>query len=221
MGTYFNTVTKPRIQKVIYSDNWKNGKPQDTVGISQMFKYQVLESYEDALNNLQLGKSSQDGLFQFSETAQEEYLLNYMLDVETQDHLFNIEMFRNPFNYQLKVTENNELVPTKVDLVETFNYLIGMYVSRVQRIKDIKLIEGKTREGIKTLIIWRNLETTPHDEVAKVFRKLYDGVRSSEFDQIYINGDHHFDNIRTGGDTFKVKLIEETFFKKMFNISEL
>jgi len=41
-----------------------------------------------------------------------------MLDVETQDHLFNIEMFRNPFNYQLKVTENNELVPTKVDLVE-------------------------------------------------------------------------------------------------------
>ncbi|MFC3157912.1 adenine-specific DNA-methyltransferase [Chryseobacterium arachidis] len=221
MGTYFNTVTKPRIQKVIYSDNWKNGKPQDKVGISQIFKYQILESYEDALNNLQLGKSSQDGLFQFSETAQEDYLLNYMLDVETQDHLFNIEMFRNPFNYQLKVTENNELVPTKIDLVETFNYLIGMYVSRVQRIKDIKLIEGKTREGVKTLIIWRNLETTTHDEVAKVFRKLYDGVRSSEFDQIYINGDHHFDNIRTGGDTFKVKLIEETFFKKMFNISEL
>jgi len=23
MGTYFNTVTKPRIQKVIYTDNWK------------------------------------------------------------------------------------------------------------------------------------------------------------------------------------------------------
>lgn len=221
MGMYFDNTLLFRLKRIIYSDNWKNGKPQDKVGISQLFKYQVLESYEDALNNLQLGKSGQDGLFQFSETAQEDYLLNYMLDVETHDHLFNIEMFRNPFNYQLKVTENNELVPTKVDLVETFNYLIGMYVSRVQRIKDIKVIEGKTREGIKTLIIWRNLETTTHDEVAKVFRKLYDGVRSSEFDQIYINGDHHFDNIRTGGDTFKVKLIEETFFKKMFNISEL
>ena len=221
MGTYFNTVTKPRIQKVIYSDNWKNGKPQDTVGISQMFKYQVLESYEDALNNLQLANSNQAGLLQFGEEAQEEYLLKYMLDVETQDHLFNIEMFRNPFNYQLKVTENNELVPTKVDLIETFNYLIGMYVSRMQRVKDIKVIEGKTREGVKTLIIWRNLDTTTHDEVAKVFRKLYDGVRSSEFDQIYINGDHHFDNIRTAEDTFKVKLIEETFFKKMFNVSEL
>jgi len=49
MGTYFNTVTKPRIQKVIYTDNWKNGKPQDKAGISQIVKYQVLESYEDTL----------------------------------------------------------------------------------------------------------------------------------------------------------------------------
>lgn len=144
-----------------------------------------------------------------------------MLDVESRDHLFNIQMFRNPFNYQLKVTENNELVPTKVDLVETFNYLIGLYVERMQRVGDIKFIEGKTREGVKTLIIWRNVETTTNEETAKKFRKIYDSIRSSEFDQIYINGDHHFDNMRTGEDTFKVKLIEETFFKQMFNISEL
>lgn len=221
MGTYFNTVTKPRIQKVIYSDHWKNGKPQDKIGISQMFKYQVLESYEDSLNNLQLAKTNGDGLLQFSEQGQEDFLLNYMLDVETQDHLFDVQMFRNPFDYQLKVTENNELVPTKVDLVETFNYLIGMYVDRIQRIKDIKIIEGQTREGQKTLIIWRNIDTTTHEEVATVYRKLYDSVRSAEFDQIYINGDHHFDNLRTAEDQFKVKLIEETFFKKMFNISEL
>src|SRR5690606_14186134 len=118
-------------------------------------------------------------------------------------------------------TENNELVTAKVDLVETFNYLIGMYVDRMQRIDDIKVIEGKTREGEKTLIIWRNLDTTSHEEVATVFRKLYDSTRTSEFGQIYINGDHHFDNIRQGDDQFKVKLIEDTFFKRMFNISEL
>lgn len=221
MGTYFNTVTKPRIQKVIYTDKWKNGKPLDKAGISQLFKYQVLESYEDALNNLQLPNKTNEALLNFDEQAQEEYILNYMLDVETQDHLFNVQLFRNPFNYQLKVTENNELVPTKVDLVETFNYLIGLYVERIQRVGDIKFVEGKTREGIKTLVIWRNLETTSNEETAQRFRKIYDSVRSSEFDQIYINGDHHFDNMRTGEDTFKVKLIEETFFKQMFNISEL
>src|SRR5690606_2447102 len=153
MGTYFNTVTKPRIQKVIYTDNWKNGKPQDKAGISQLFKYQVLESYEDALNNLQLPNKTNEALLNFEEQAQEEYILNYMLDVETQDHLFNVQMFRNPFNYQLKVTENNELVPTKVDLVETLNYLIGLYVERMQRVGVIKFVEGNKREGIKTLVI--------------------------------------------------------------------
>ena len=221
MGGYFDTVTKPRIQKVIYTDSWKDGKPQDREGISQLVKYQVLESYEDALNNLQLPDKPSESLLNFDTQAQEEYLLNYMLDVESRDHLFNIQMFRNPFNYQLKVTENNELVPTKVDLVETFNYLIGLYVERMQRVGDIKFIEGKTREGAKTLVIWRNVETTTNEETAKKFRKIYDSIRSSEFDQIYINGDHHFDNMRTGEDTFKVKLIEETFFKQMFNISEL
>lgn len=219
MGAYFDTVTKPRIQKVIYSDNWKNGKPQDNKGISQIFKYQVLESYEDALNNLTLKQKSLSNLF--SDNAQEEYLLNYMLDMESNDHLFNIEMFRNPFAYQLKVTENNELVPTTVDLVETFNYLIGLYVERIQRVKEIKFVEGTTREGAKTLVIWRNLEATDNAETQRTFRKIYDSVRSIEFDQIYINGDHHFDNLRQGEDSFKVKLIEETFFKKMFNVTEL
>lgn len=218
MGTYFNTVTKPRIQKVIYTDNWKNGKPQDKAGISQIVKYQVLESYEDTLNNLYLQNKVE---LDFNGKAKEEYLLQYMLELESRDHLFNLEMFRKPFDYQLKVTENNELKPTKVDLVETFNYLIGLYVSKVQRVKDIKVVEGTTHTGIKTLVIWRDLETTTHDEVEKLLRRFYDSQRTKEFQQIYINGDHHLENLRSEGDQFKIKLIEETFFKKMFNEIEL
>lgn len=221
MGMYFNNTLMFRLKRVIYCDNWKNGKPQDKAGISQMFKYQVLESYEDTLNNLLLPTQKASGIFQFNTEAQEEYMLKYMLDVESDGHLFNLQAFKNPFGYQLNVTENNELVPSTIDLVETFNYLIGLYVQRMQRVKDIKLVEGKTRLGEKTLVIWRNLETTTNDETEKVFRKLYDTVRSSEFDQIYINGDHHFENVRSIGDQFKVKLIEEAFFKLMFNSSEL
>ena len=218
VGEYFDSVTKPRIQKVIYSDNWKNGKPQDKGGISQIVKYQVLESYEDTLNNLFLKPTTE---LDFSGKAREEYLIQYMLEMESREHLFNLEMFRKPFDYQLKVTENNELKPTKVDLVETFNYLIGLYVSKVQRVKDIKVVEGTTRTGIKTLVIWRDLDTTTHEEVEKLFRRFYDSQRTNEFQQIYINGDHHLENLRSKGDQFKVKLIEETFFKKMFNEIEL
>lgn len=220
MGSYFNTATKPRVQKVIYSDNWKNGKPLDKDGISQLFKYQVLESYEDTLNNLVLASKDLSQLG-FDEEVQEEYLLQYMLDVESRDHLFNVEIFRNPFDYKLKVTENNEQIPTKVDLVETFNYLIGLYVEHIQRTKDIKFVEGTTRNGVKTLVIWRNLETTTNNETEEVFRKLFESERTSEFQQIYINGDHNLSNFRTEKDQFKVKMIEETFFNKMFNIIEL
>jgi len=218
MGTYFNTVTKPRIQKVIYSDSWKNGKPQDKQGISQLVKYQVLESYEDTLNNLYLDSKTE---LDFSGKAKEEYMLQYMLELESREHLFNLEMFRKPFDYHLKVTENNELKPTKVDLVETFNYLIGLHVSKVQRVKDIKVVEGTTRTGFNTLVIWRDLETTTHDEVEKLLGRFYDSQRTKEFQQIYINGDHHLENLRTEGDSFKIKGIEETFFKKMFNEIEL
>ena len=218
MGTYFNTVTKPRIQKVIYSDNWKNGKPQDKGGISQIVKYQVLESYEDTLNNLFL---KTDIELDFTGKAKEQYLLQYMLDIESREHLFNLEMFRKPFDYELRVTENNELRPAKVDLVETFNYLIGLYVSKVQRVRDIKVVEGTTRTGIKTLVIWRDLDTTTHDDVSKLMRRFYDSQRTRTFQQIYINGDHHLENIRIDGDQFKIKGIEETFFKRMFNEIEL
>lgn len=221
MGTYFNTVTKPRIQKVIYSDNWKNGKPQDKNGISQIVKYQVLESYEDTLNNLVLNSQLNQAKLDFSNRANEEYMLQYMLEMESREHLFNLDMFRKPFDYQLNVTENNELKPTKVDLVETFNYLIGLYVNKVQRVKDIKVVEGVTRTGVKTLVIWRDIETTTHDDVEKLIRRFYDSQRTKEFDQIFINGDHHLENLRQDGDHFKVKMIEETFFKKMFNETEL
>jgi adenine-specific DNA-methyltransferase len=221
MGEYFNSVTKPRTQKVIYSDKWQNAKPQDKNGVSQFFKYQNLESYEDTLNNLVLNSQLDQAKLDFSREVKEEYLIQYMLEAESREHLFNLEIFRKPFDFNLNVTENNELKPTKVDLVETFNYLIGLYITKVQRVRDIKVVEGVTRSGQKTLVIWRDLETTNHDDVEKLIRRFYDSQRTKEFDQIFINGDHHLENLRQEGDQFKVKMIEETFFKKMFNETEL
>ena len=216
MGEYFYKFPLNRIKKIM--GNLTVGTVKKDKYESSIIKYHVLESYEDTLNNLFLQNKVE---LDFNGKAKEEYLLQYMLELESRDHLFNLEMFRKPFDYQLKVTENNELKPAKVDLVETFNYLIGLYVSKVQRVKDIKVVEGTTRTGIKTLVIWRDLETTSHDEVEKLLRRFYDSQRTKEFQQIYINGDHHLENLRSEGDQFKIKLIEETFFKKMFNEIEL
>jgi adenine-specific DNA-methyltransferase len=54
MGVYFEPVTKTRIQKVIYSQNWKDGKPLDNNGSTKhIFKYFVLEQYEDILDAIE------------------------------------------------------------------------------------------------------------------------------------------------------------------------
>jgi len=43
MGEYFESVLKPRIMKVVYSKDWKDGKPVSREGVSHMFKYMRLD----------------------------------------------------------------------------------------------------------------------------------------------------------------------------------
>ena len=137
MGEHFDTVIKPRIQKVIFAKDWKDGKPTDTTsGISHCFKYLRLESYEDTLNNLILNRNAaQQQALALSENLNNEYLLGYFLDTETADSpsLLNVLQFADPWNYTLKIAEKavGESRPKPVDLIETFNYLIGLKVSRV------------------------------------------------------------------------------------------
>lgn len=222
MGEYFSSVTKPRIQKVIYTDNWKNGKPQDKQGISQMFKYFSLESYEDTLNNLHLKPNqAQQKLLDTQEDLQEEYLLQYMLDVEARDQLLTLDAFKNPFDYKLNITENNELIPNTVDLVETFNYLIGLHVKRIQRTGAFKTVEGVTNDGDKVLVIWRNLEESNNDDLNAFVKKMDYNLRDGEFDTIYVNGDNNLANLRQDEETWKVLLLEEVFLTAMFDVKDV
>jgi len=51
MGEYFHTVLLPRIKKVIYSKDWKDGKPVSREGSGHFLKYYTLEQYEETLKN--------------------------------------------------------------------------------------------------------------------------------------------------------------------------
>ena len=51
MGEYFHTVLLPRIKKIVYSKDWKEGKPVSRQGSSHCFKYYTLEQYEETLKN--------------------------------------------------------------------------------------------------------------------------------------------------------------------------
>lgn len=136
MGDHFDTVLKPRIEKVVYSPDWKDGKPEVTnKGVSHCFKYLRLESYEDALNNLVVDEEKGKA---FAEIG--DYFFKYMLDVETKGSpsLLNVKEFANPFGYKLIVKKpaSEEREEKTVDLVETFNYLVGLRVKKMQAVKS-------------------------------------------------------------------------------------
>lgn len=224
MGQYFDAVLKPRIQKVIYSKDWKDGKPVSREGISHMFKYMKLESYEDTLDNLIIkqDKKQQKALIS-SKTVKEEYMLGYMLDIETResDSLLNIDRFEDPFNYTLEIRRDNELKTTKIDLVETFNYLIGLYVEQTEVIRGFKVILGRLRTGEKTLVIWRNTKNKTNRELDAFFLKQGYNTRNFEFDKIFVNGDNNLENLKDAEDKWKVLLIEEEFKKRMFDVKDV
>jgi len=219
MGSYFNSVTKPRIQKVIYSKDWKDGKPISRSGSSHCFKYMKLESYEDVLNNLTFKRNETQQLALGQSPAfHENYMLTYMLDTESQHTLLNIESFSLPFEYKLNIATGavGESKPTNIDLVETFNYLIGLQVKTMQTIRGYKVVTGLTPTNERALIIWRDLTEKGNADLEEFFRKQDYNPRDMEFDLIYVNGDNNLENLRRPDETWKVRLIEDEFMRLMF-----
>ena len=235
-GEYFDSVLKLRVQKVIFAKEWKDGKPQADNGmfggVSQIVKVLKLESYEDTLNNLELRKPAQDladmGL---SETVQNDYLLHYMLDVESRDSLLNTRHFAKPFDYQLNIatTSAGAYEAKTIDLVETFNYLIGLRVSDIDDQREKRgwvTVKGKLANGDNTLIIWRDCEKVGYGELNDFIRKNAYGVEDKAeyseetFKVVYINGDHNVPTVFTDSDdsvkTLKVRSIEAEFLSRMF-----
>ena len=246
MGDYFNTVLKPRIQKVVYSKDWKDGKPVSRDGVSHMFKYIRLESYEDALANLRLRRTeTQQRLLDRSDAFRESYMLRYMLDTETKSSpsLLDIDQFEDPFSYQLLVGTGSvgETKPVTVDLVETFNWLLGLKVRHMDRIEGFRVVEGTNPAGERVLVIWRKLRDLAEADPDKVqqqreeanqaleafFKKQQYNTLDMEFDTIYVNGDNNLMNLPVapegeGGEPrYKVRLIEEEFKRLMFDVQDV
>lgn len=225
MGEYFDTVLKSRILKAVYSREWRDGKPVSRDGISQMIKVIHLESYEDTINNLHISQTEQQqlALELMPKETREEYLLSYMLDIETEDSasLLNLEAFENPFDYKLRISNGTETTLKTVDVVETFNYLLGLTVRQIEVIQGFKVIKGELPTGERALIIWRNLKEKSNEELEKFFAKSKYNTRDNEFDYIYVNGDNHLENIKLQEDMWKVKLIEEEFKRLMFDVQDV
>jgi adenine-specific DNA-methyltransferase len=208
VGAHMDSVIIPRLKKTVFTPEWKDGKPKrlatpdEALRIPRVVKILRLESYEDALNNLETRRTGTQQSLLSSPEAQgpdglkEQYLLRYMLNVETQgsQSLLNVQAFQDPTAYKLKVKRpgSDESREVNVDLLETFNWLIGLTVwhiaapqtfsaaferdtERRLRLKDrlrqevdgpywFRTVTGSTPDGRKALIIWRKLLSDPEQD---------------------------------------------------------
>lgn len=242
MGDYFKKATLPRVKKIIYAPEWSKKKPKSRdKGISQIVKYMSLESYEDALSNITLTR-----IDKMSDLFGEKYLINYMLDIESRESLLNLEAFSRPFEYQMKITRKNETQWHKADVIETFNYLLGIRVSNQSPIRyfytqpsvqpayegavDIvedagadygfMSIRGSLKDGSSAIIIWRTIS----DDVI-LSNAALDAYFTSQcknwdmrtVDVVYVNGDSNLELLKKPGEHWKAVRIDKEFNQLMFD----
>lgn len=238
-GAHFDSILLPRVLKSAYSEDWSDGKVVSVVKPqSYLLKVVRMEGYEDTLNNLQLRRTAAQGdlLNALPQQAKDDYLLNYLLDVESRGSLLSVEDFKKPFDYTLNVAVDSAgaFEPRKIDLVETFNYLIGLRVKHIdaQPQRGFVTVTGTLPSGESCLVLWRDCDVLDYEGIGKLCDKLAINPADNEFDVVYINGDHNIPTVLTqtaeeGGESgpvtrvLKLRQIEPEFLQRMFSVEDV
>lgn len=172
MGAYFNAITKTRIERVVYSQNWQDGKPVDNNGsTNHIIKYIVLEQYEDIL----------DAIEQFEGEIPKNLPLKYLYKPELNKINSTLDLSK-PFSNKIKYGQ-----PTKegfVDLVDTYNYLQGYEVKSIKPY-TIGKKHYKVVETTDTLVVWRDIALGEDD--SKAIKEIVENY--PEATQIEVNYD--------------------------------
>jgi len=140
-----------------------------------------------------------------------------MLDFETRDSptLLTQEAFDKPFGYTLKIQRGHESPKDQeVDLVETFHYLIGMHLHRLERHEHqgrsyiVSRGEVRTDHGVeKTVVIWRDTDDLDLEREADWANSE---LITEPVDRVYVNGASHVDGAQPLEITFR-ELMEPGF----------
>lgn len=185
MGEYFESVLKPRVKKAVYAEKWKAGKPVSRDSrLSHMFKYQRLESYEDALNSIEFTEQESSPF--------DAELLSYLLGTETLESptLLNIEQLQSPFSYKLTIVKDMRPESQSVDLPETFNYLLGITVATRQCLydKDRRYLIYRGIVGEKpVVIIWRDTSAWTDTDWERDYQFIQEQQLTADASDIYVN----------------------------------
>ncbi len=237
-GSHFGSALVPRLRRITYAPVWSDGAPKrlassiEAERSPRLMKVLQLESYEDTLNNLDLRRDEhQQSLLDSPAVValREGYNLRYMLDVESRgsQSLLNVAAFTDPTVYQLNVKSpgSDESRLVNADLLETFNYLIGLTVIQITAPRSFavtferddekrlqiagfrqaadgpywfRTVTGTSPDGQRVLVIWRKRPGGEDPEGVEQDNAALDHWFTNK--QQYSVRDSEFDVIYVNGD---------------------
>jgi len=212
MGQYFDTVLLPRIKKITFTPEWKNGKPkrmatqEEAERSPRIVKYMRVESYEDALNNIAFDDSSGQQALGF-----EDYLLQYMLKWETRasETLLNVENLARPFSYKLHIHADGQTREKIANVPETFNYLLGLHVQTRQVYEDdgrrYLVYRGRV-DHRQVVVIWRETDGWTKEDLERDKRFVAEQKLTEGADEVFVNGDSFIPDAKALEPVFKARM---------------
>ncbi|MBU1206970.1 MAG: site-specific DNA-methyltransferase [Proteobacteria bacterium] len=215
MGDFFDSVLLARIKKVSFAPEWKDGKPkrmatqEETKRGPRIVKYIRLESYEDALNNIEFDDASGQQALKF-----DDYLLRYMLRWETRasETMLSVERLARPFSYKLHIHANGQTREKVTDIPETFNYLLGLHV-QTRRVYDDAGRRYLVYRGLidhrQIAVIWRETEGWQKTDLERDKKFVAEQNLTEGADEVFVNGDSFIPNAKALEPLFKARMFAE------------
>jgi len=161
-GAQFEDFILPRMKNVLKGEKSGISKTKGAKK-SGFFKYHYIEQFEDSLENTAIEIPKNKEKLQFDE-------------------------IEDPFRYQFKLVENNNPQLIKVDLIESFNYFIGIRVEKMEQIKknerDYIIITGKA-DDVQVGIVWRVITDIDLELDKKI---IEENLNDTKYDILFVNG---------------------------------
>ncbi|MHA1520109.1 MAG: site-specific DNA-methyltransferase [Promethearchaeota archaeon] len=215
----FDTVLLPRMKKLMHSKDWKMGAPGKSPGYEGIIEYFSLEQYGDVFLNLHsmpsLARNHEPNPYRdplpdfialhplhddFPTLEEVEYHLQYKLQWKNQIGSLQIQpsTFKHYFHYWLIKDENGILIRRRVNLIDSFNMMIGLwnitvrvhtnYSSPVYVIRGEISLSQNEGTPFHALIVWREITKNSQASDQFLMNFISEIITKENIDIIYSNG---------------------------------
>ena len=214
MGDYFDTVLLKRVKKIIYAPEWIDGKPSRLITTEEhkqgprLVKYHRIESYEDALDNVDFGADK-------AMRKLDDFIPRYMLRWESRNNptFLSDTGLENPFDYKLQLSGETARTE-RADLPETFAYLIGLRI-QTRRVLTDEGGRNKSRYvvyrgecgGEDSAVIWRDVSGWTEANYKRDREFVESAGLASGAKRIYVNRESLIDG---------AEILDPLFRERMF-----